>query len=207
MCTNKSRKKYQPWTSLEDFKRSADVNIWGMIDVTKTFLPLIKISKGRVVNMSSSTGRMVVSFNSSYAVTKYGVEAFSDALRREMQPWGIKVTMLEPGLFATNLSAPEALERGLRKRWNQLSEELKNDYGEEYLETAITLMRSYSGDSDICKVVNAIVEGLTSPSPSDRYVVGFEARYGLIPMSFLPAFVVDFVLRTMLKTLRPRGAT
>ena len=68
-------------------------------------------------------------------------------------------------------------------------------------------MRSYSGDSDISKVVNATVEGLTSPSPSDRYVVGFEARYGLIPMSFLPAFAVDFVLRTLLKTLRPRGAT
>ena len=88
-----------------------------------------------LIDSVTITGRMVVSFNSSYAVTKYGVEAFSDALRREMQPWGIKVTMLEPGLFATNLSAPEALERGLRKRWNQLSEELKNDYGEEYLET------------------------------------------------------------------------
>jgi len=41
---------------LDDFKRTADVNIWGMIDVTKTFLPLLKRSKGRVVNLSSSAG-------------------------------------------------------------------------------------------------------------------------------------------------------
>ncbi|XP_068746257.1 dehydrogenase/reductase SDR family member 9-like isoform X2 [Montipora capricornis] len=123
------------WSPLEDFKRSADVNIWGMIDVTKTFLPLIKKSKGRVVNLASMAGRIACPFYGSYAVTKYAVEAFSDALRREIRPWGIKVTMLEPGFFPTNIADPDFLERELRKGWNHISEELKNDYGEEYLQT------------------------------------------------------------------------
>jgi len=72
-------------------------------------------------------------------VTKFGVEAFSDALRREMQPWGIKVSMLEPGAFLTDLISPASLEQQLRQRWNALSDELKNDYGEEYLTRGINL--------------------------------------------------------------------
>lgn len=66
-------------------------------------------------------------------MSKYGVEAFSDGLRREMDPWGIKVSMLEPGSFTTNICAPEMFERQLQESWDRLSHELKNDYGEEYL--------------------------------------------------------------------------
>lgn len=72
-------------------------------------------------------------------MTKYGVEAFSDALRREMQPWGIKVSMLEPGSFLTNICAPNVFEQQLRQAWNMLSDELKNEYGEEYLNAGIDL--------------------------------------------------------------------
>ena len=82
---------------------------------------------------SSITGRISVPLYASYCVSKYGVEAFSDALRQEMQPWGIKVIVLEPGFFATKLSAPEALERDLRKGWDHTNKDLKRDYGEAYL--------------------------------------------------------------------------
>ena len=85
-------------------------------------------------------GRLAFSLYASYSVTKYGVEAFSDALRREMQPWGIKVSMLEPGAFLTYLCSPDTLERELRQAWNTLSDELKNDYGEDYLNRGINLM-------------------------------------------------------------------
>ena len=73
-------------------------------------------------------------------MTKYGVEAFSDALRREMQPWGIKVSMLEPGSFLTNICDPDVFERQLREAWNTLSDEPKNEYGEEYLNAGINLL-------------------------------------------------------------------
>ena len=81
----------------------------------------------------SITGRISVPLYASYCVSKYGVEAFSDALRQEMQPWGMKVIVLEPGFFATKLSAPEALERDLRKGWDHINKDLKKDYGEGYL--------------------------------------------------------------------------
>ena len=81
-----------------------------------------------------STGRLSFNFFSSYAVTKFGVEAFSDALRREMHPWGIKVSIMEPGGFQTGITEPGARERQMRKGWDDLSEELKEEYGEEFWE-------------------------------------------------------------------------
>ncbi|KAL9983671.1 hypothetical protein ACROYT_G005880 [Oculina patagonica] len=195
------------WTPLDIFRRSADVNLWGMIDVTKTFLPLIKKTHGRVVNMSSMAGRISVNFYASYSVTKYGVEAFSDALRREMQPWGIKVSMLEPGSFHTNICTPTMLEQQLKQGWNTLSDELKDEYGEEYLHRGVELLTNdIYRSSDITPVVNTILEALMSSSPHDRYLVGPDAKYSLIWLARLPAFVADFILRVSFNPPRQQGA-
>ena len=77
----------------------------------------------------------------SYAVSKYGVEAFSDALRCEMNPWGIKVSMLEPGSFSTNICAPDMFEKQLREGWDRLSDKLRAEYGEEHLNKGIELFQ------------------------------------------------------------------
>ena len=70
---------------------------------------------------------------SAYCITKYGVEAFSDALRREMSPWGVLVSMIEPGKFQTGLLAYNAAE-SIKRLWNDLSPEMRKDYGEKYLD-------------------------------------------------------------------------
>ena len=62
------------------------------------------------------------------------MQAFSDALRREMHPWGINVSIIEPGGFKTQMSDAHVMGRHLRQGWNNLSDELKREYGEEYLE-------------------------------------------------------------------------
>ena len=86
-----------------------------------------------------STGRVSIGFTAAYAITKYGVEAFSDALRREMRPWGIKVSIMEPGAFQTEITEPLAREKQMRQGWHNLSDELKREYGKEYLERGIRL--------------------------------------------------------------------
>ena len=70
-------------------------------------------------------------------MTKYGVEAFSDALRREMYPWGVKVSILEPGAFRTNINQPSIIEKNLKEAWENLDDQLKEEYGEEYLKEGI----------------------------------------------------------------------
>ena len=70
---------------------------------------------------------------SCYCVTKYGVQAFSDALRREMRPWEVQVSIIEPGLFKTALANEEHNIQVLQELWDGLSPELKEEKGERKL--------------------------------------------------------------------------
>ena len=69
------------WHTIDDYKSVAAVNLYGLIDVTMTFLPLVKMARGRVVNTSSAAGRFSAPYLTPYTVSKYGVEAFTDGLR------------------------------------------------------------------------------------------------------------------------------
>ncbi|CAG0908660.1 unnamed protein product, partial [Darwinula stevensoni] len=73
------------WMSLDAFKWAAEVNLWGPIRVTKTFLPLVRRTKGRVVNVASVLGRMGAAQRGAYVLTKHGLEGLSDCLRYEMR--------------------------------------------------------------------------------------------------------------------------
>ena len=68
------------WLTKQDFMKILDVNLLGVIDVTLSVLPLVQKARGRVVNMSSTLGRVAL-FGGGYSISKYGVEAFSDSLR------------------------------------------------------------------------------------------------------------------------------
>ena len=76
------------------------------------------------------TGRISPPLMSAYCISKYGVEAFSDALRREMSPWGVLVSMIEPGRFKTSIS--NLIIDSVKQLWEDLSPELKKDYGDKY---------------------------------------------------------------------------
>ncbi|CAM5164034.1 unnamed protein product [Natator depressus] len=161
------------FTSLETYKEVAEVNLWGTIRTTKAFLPLIRRAKGRVVNISSMMGRMGSPARSSYCITKFGVEAFSDCLRYEMHPQGVKICVVEPGNFigATNLYTPERIKAIAEKMWKELPETVRKDYGRKYLDEQITKMESYcnSGSPDTSPVINSITHALMSSSPYTRY--------------------------------------
>ena len=73
---------------------------------------------------------MSVPSASAYSISKYGVEAFSDALRREMSPWGVLVSMIEPGKFRTGILVQNIVET-VKRLWNDLSPEMKKDYGDD----------------------------------------------------------------------------
>lgn len=99
-----------------------------------------------------STGRVSLTLLGSYAVTKYGVQAFSDALRREMNPWGIKVSIVEPGGFRTEITSARLIQRQLQEGWNGLNDELKQEYMEK------------GNNSIYCRT--AVVQNLQPSSPT-----------------------------------------
>ena len=86
---------------LTDWRRQFEVNLFGLIATTQTFLPLIRKGRGRIINMGSIAGRASMPFMAPYAASKHALVAVTDALRIELQPWGIRVALIEPGAIAT----------------------------------------------------------------------------------------------------------
>lgn len=116
----------------------ASVNLFGAIRVTKAFLPLIRRSQGRIVNVSSVLGFLATPFVGAYSITKTGLEMFSDVLRLEMKPFNVKVCTIEPGNFlaATEISGVTGEDPGRAARhfYDQLGDAVQQDYGRKILE-------------------------------------------------------------------------
>jgi NAD(P)-dependent dehydrogenase (short-subunit alcohol dehydrogenase family) len=89
----------------ERLARILDINVMGTYRVNKAFFPLVEAAKGRIVNISSETGRQSAApFAGPYAMSKYAIEAYSTALRRELALLGVKVITIQPGPFRTSMA-------------------------------------------------------------------------------------------------------
>lgn len=162
------------WISKEHFRKDPEVNLFGVIAATKTFLPLVRRARGRIVNVASVAGRFCAPLLAAYNASKYAVEGFNDALRLEMRPWGVKVCLIEPGNFGSGtelFAREEALKEEVDKMWLSLDEEIKSDYGEAGRKRVETFMRNIrnKGASDISPVITAFTEALTQQHPQTRY--------------------------------------
>ncbi|XP_059101503.1 short-chain dehydrogenase/reductase family 9C member 7 [Peromyscus eremicus] len=183
------------WLTKEDFVKVINVNLVGLIEVTLNMLPMVKKARGRVVNMSSSGGRVAV-IGGGYCVSKFGVEAFSDSIRRELHFFGVKVSIIEPGNYRTSILGQETLPSRMKKLWDRLPQETRDSYGEEYFhaytEKLVNLMqRAYT---NISNVTNSMEHAVVSRSPRIRYNPGLDVKFLYIPLAKLPASVTDFIL-------------
>ncbi|XP_053165008.1 D-beta-hydroxybutyrate dehydrogenase, mitochondrial-like [Hemicordylus capensis] len=186
------------FTSMQKYQAVAAVNLWGTIRVTKAFLPLIRRARGRVVNVASMLGRMAAPLRSSYCISKYGVEAFTDCLRQEMYRWGVGVVAIEPSNFiaATGILTQEGVEAEALEMWRGASEEVRVDYGEDYLLRQASQMKAFvrSGLPDVGLVLNDITDALTARHPYARYNP-MEAKWWvrLQAMTHLPTMLADWL--------------
>ncbi|CAI5765190.1 Uncharacterized protein PODLI_1B011413 [Podarcis lilfordi] len=181
------------WLTKDDFAKVINVNLLGMIDVTLHMVPLVRRARGRVVNISSVNGRLVI-YGGGYCPSKFGVEAFSDSLRRELHPFGVQVSIVEPGGFQTNIFT-QAVEN-LKKVWNRAPSDIKEVYGEQYLENYYQICQ-YTvniASSKLHPVTDCMEHALTSCSPRTRYSAGWDAKFLYIPASYFPTSIVDFVV-------------
>ncbi|MGB1710990.1 MAG: SDR family oxidoreductase [Miltoncostaeaceae bacterium] len=122
--------------SVEQAHRQMDVNYYGMIRVTQAVLPhMRRAAAGLIINNSSVAGRVSWPYMGTYSATKFAVEAYSQALRFEMAPFGVDVALVEPGPFPTSLIA-------------SVSPEARTEVLEEYGEIAAvpSQMLAYFGD-------------------------------------------------------------
>ena len=111
-----------------------EVNLWGAVSMTKAFLPLLKQSQGRVVNVSSCLGLISMPNLASYCMSKFALRSFSDSLRRELKPWRVSVHVIEPGFFKTGVSDTANNMKKLQYLWENLDDDMKESYGTTYYE-------------------------------------------------------------------------
>ncbi|XP_008826601.1 retinol dehydrogenase 7-like [Nannospalax galili] len=180
------------WLNKQDFAKILDVNLMGVIEVTLSMLSLVRKAKGRVVNVSSVMGRLSIC-GGGYCISKYGVEAFSDSLRREFSCFGVNVIIIEPGFFKTVATSSEELSRNIKNLWDQSSPDMKEIYGEKFLASYLTGIKSLDQKctEDLSLVTDCMEHALTSCHPRTRYSPGWDAKLFYLPMSYMPTFLVD----------------
>jgi NAD(P)-dependent dehydrogenase (short-subunit alcohol dehydrogenase family) len=167
---------------LDEFRRMFEVNVLGAVAVTQAFLPMLKPARGRIVNISSVSGRIAPPFMAPYAASKFALEAVSDCLRHELHPFGISVVVIEPGIIHTPI-----WEKGAKR-------DLSPVQGTPY-EQVVTRMRDFAASVDHrsippSRVARAILQALTSRRPPTRIPVVRNSFFFAL-RSFVPDRVRD----------------
>ncbi|GAB0201290.1 retinol dehydrogenase 16-like [Grus japonensis] len=193
------------WLTKDDFVKVLNVNLVGLIEVTLSLLPLVKQARGRVVNVASVMGRISF-FGGGYCISKHGVEAFSDTLRREMRPFGVQVSVIEPGGFRTGMIDPVTVVKGFKQLWERLPAETQASYGHHYLETYAksTILLHRMSSSCLSRVTGVMAHALLARFPRSRYAAGWDARLAILPLSYCPAWLTDATIGLFLPV--PAGA-
>jgi NAD(P)-dependent dehydrogenase (short-subunit alcohol dehydrogenase family) len=179
---------------LDDFRRTLEVNTTSQLAVTQAFLPLLRKSKGRIVNMSSIGGRVAQPFAGPYIASKFALEGVGDVLRTELLGWGIDVIAIEPGTIATPI-----WEKSSREAENvlaKLTPEQRELYGKRLAKAAKVIQRQNERGAPPEKVAEAVEKALTASRPKPRYLVG-DARVLLGLKRLLPTRWFDRLLYRM----------
>jgi NAD(P)-dependent dehydrogenase (short-subunit alcohol dehydrogenase family) len=155
---------------LDGLRRQLEVNLVSQVAVTQAFIPLLRTGHGRILSTGSVSGFIAMPCLGPYCMSKYAMEAFSDALRRELRPWGIQVSLLEPGTIASEIwgkglaDAQALLQRppvGLVENYGPLLQSLQK---------IATESDARASPADV--VARDVVHAFTARRPRTRYCQG-----------------------------------
>lgn len=176
-------------SSLEQAKSLFDVNLFGVIRVTRAVLPAMRRQKaGRIVNISSVMGLIPAPYMALYSASKHALEGYSESLDHELRHAGVRVTLVEPAYTQTSF------ENHLVRPDRQL-----DDY-QSARETAESVMREAMEKADAPEVVaQAVVAAATDEVPRSRYAAGAMARQVSLLRRFVPRSAFDKSLRKQMR--------
>jgi NAD(P)-dependent dehydrogenase (short-subunit alcohol dehydrogenase family) len=179
--------------ALDDLRRQLEVNVVGQVAVTQAVLPRLRESRGRVVFVSSLSGRVSTPMTGAYNASKFALEGLADALRMELRPWGMRVVLVEPAQTDTDLwrQADQALEQSVAA----LSPAHRELYARHIDGSRRMIPRSQRMASPVDGVAATIERALTVRRPKARYVVGAGPRAQAVLTQVTPTAARDALLR------------
>ncbi|XP_063188730.1 17-beta-hydroxysteroid dehydrogenase type 2 [Chroicocephalus ridibundus] len=188
---------------MSTYRQCMEVNFFGAVEVSKTFLPLLRKSQGRLVNMSSMAGGIPLPRYAAYGASKAALSMFSGVMRQELSKWGIKVAAIHPSGFRTGIQGTSDLwDKKEKELMENLPEDTRQDYGEDYvlgLKSYLLHMPAYC-DADLSPVLNAILHALLAKRPHGLYTPGKGAYLPLCVFCYFPLWFYDFFISKMLST-------
>jgi NAD(P)-dependent dehydrogenase (short-subunit alcohol dehydrogenase family) len=178
---------------LEVWREQLDVNVLGQVAVTRGVLPFIRVACGRVVFIGSIGGKVATMLMGPYGASKFAIEAIGESLRSELYPWGISVSVVEPGAVKTPI-----WEKG-RQEADRLERSLPDEARSRYAKHNLAIrkfieMQDRQGVSPD-KVAAAVEHALFSSRPKTRYLVGTDARVLSLLVRWLPDRAREAIIR------------
>lgn len=175
---------------LDDLKQVMEINLYGMYEINKRFLPLVIARKGRIITLSSEVGtQMAAPFNGFYSMSKHAVEAYSDALRRELAFIGIKVIKIQPGPFKTSMT---------KNAENQFIEAEKESllFKKNIAKGIPYLPKVYKNANEPVLVAQCIISALNDPYPKIAYAIKKDRTRQILDL--LPVRWADWMIKRAL---------
>lgn len=189
---------------LEQWRRQFEVNLFGHIAMTQALLPALLLSSGTVVNISSVGGKVVLPTYGAYAGSKFALEAVSDALRREVGDFGIKVVVVEPGAVKTEMA-----ERGIATAEALMANMTAAQLARyDALAAAVTAQARSFGEDGVSAehAAKVIVKAATASRPRTRYTIGRDAAILLRISRVVSDRVLDRIVRLNLRSFAKSSA-
>ena len=174
---------------LSEVRTQFEVNVLGALGVTQALLPLLRKARGRLVNISSIAGLAATPFLGAYCGSKFALEAMSDALRLELAPWGIAVSLIEPGAVQSQIW--ERATMAATRTLTGVAPESLALYAKPLSRMQEVMVRVAARAIPAEVVARTVARALTVSRPQARYLVGRDARFRALMKWLLPARLQD----------------
>ena len=178
--------EFQP---IADFRRQLEVNLIGQVAVTQAFLPLLRRGNGRIVNVGSIGGHLVLPLHGAYSASKFAMEAVSDAFRLELRQWRVPVSLIDPGatetpIFGKTLAAIDALDE-------TLGAEAEAVYRDQIAGVRDLVEKTAADAAPVEVLAQTVVRALTASKPKSRYLAGHGAEAAAVLARTAPDGIKD----------------
>ncbi len=188
---------------LDVFRRQLETNVVGALAVSQRFLPMLRAAKGRIVNVSSGIGNIAPPYLGIYAASQFAKEGLSDALRREMRPLGVCVSVIQPGAVNTPIWAK------IRESADEILAAAPAEVVEAYRERFVAFLnanevRAQASKTSAEDYAQVVAAALTAKRPKIRYRVGDDSWSSAVARRLVPDRVMDRVLTKGLNVLTKR---